>query len=58
MADPGVPGEGGPWYATPSPAGRVQIGAAQAWAGIGFLGLGVPAYYLWKRTSTQERHER
>ena len=31
---------------------------AQAWAGLGFLGLGVPVYYLWKRTSLQERHER
>ncbi len=31
---------------------------AQAWAGLGFLGLGVPVYYFWKRTSTQERHER
>jgi APA family basic amino acid/polyamine antiporter len=31
---------------------------AQAWAGLGFLGLGVPAYYYWKRTSTEERHER
>ena len=25
---------------------------AQAWAGLGFLGLGVPVYYYWKRTST------
>ena len=26
---------------------------AQAWAGLGFLGLGVPVYYYWKRTSTR-----
>jgi APA family basic amino acid/polyamine antiporter len=30
---------------------------AQAWVGLGFLGLGVPVYYFWKRTSTEERHE-
>ena len=30
---------------------------AQAWAGLGFLGLGVPVYYFWKRRSSQERHE-
>jgi APA family basic amino acid/polyamine antiporter len=31
---------------------------AQAWVGLGFLGLGVPVYYFWKRRSIQERHER
>jgi len=31
---------------------------AQAWAGLAFLGLGVPVYYCWKRTSTQDRHGR
>jgi APA family basic amino acid/polyamine antiporter len=28
---------------------------AQAWAGLGFLGLGVPVYYYWKRTARQRR---
>jgi APA family basic amino acid/polyamine antiporter len=31
---------------------------AQAWAGLGFLGLGVPVYYCWKRASKQDHHER
>ncbi len=28
---------------------------AQAWAGLAFLGLGVPVYLFWKRRSSQER---
>jgi amino acid transporter len=31
---------------------------AQAWAGIAFLGLGVPVYYLWKRTAPEASHDR
>ncbi len=30
---------------------------AQAWAGIAFLGLGVPVYYGWKRTAPEARHD-
>jgi APA family basic amino acid/polyamine antiporter len=30
---------------------------AQALAGLGFLGLGVPVYYVWKRSSTQRTHD-
>jgi hypothetical protein len=31
---------------------------AQAWAGIAFLGLGVPVYYFWKRTAPEAPHDR
>jgi APA family basic amino acid/polyamine antiporter len=31
---------------------------AQAWAGIAFLGLGVPVYYFWKRRAPEARHDR
>jgi APA family basic amino acid/polyamine antiporter len=31
---------------------------AQAWAGLAFLGLGVPVYSYWKRRSAQEHYER
>jgi APA family basic amino acid/polyamine antiporter len=29
---------------------------AQAWAGLAFLGLGVPIYYFWKRRAPEDRH--
>ena len=31
---------------------------AQAWAGLLFLGLGVPVYYAWKRGAKRAQHER
>jgi APA family basic amino acid/polyamine antiporter len=31
---------------------------AQAWAGLAFLGLGVPVYYVWKRRAPEAPHDR